>query len=113
MSKQAAKRVFAINEETSGGGVSYCWVEQQMDGYYLCGSELGHMAGPYSDPVSALFGSGCEFGNGHVGIESSLTPTQFEEICKGLLLENICSLVVNGQTVEARDPAEMQKLYVR
>ena len=95
--------VFSIEEESNTGGSSYCWVERRGDDYILFGSELGPMGGPCSDALSALCGSGAEFGMDYVVIHSSLPTDEFGVACSQIILSNVEHLTVNGVEIEARD----------
>lgn len=95
---------FSIEEESTGGGVSYCWVEQKADGFYLYGNELGEIGGPCTSPVDAAVGMG--YGMDSVNIDTSFSDCELLAFLKSgaLILSNVERLTINEQEIKARDP---------
>lgn len=103
--------VFSIAEESSAGGVSYCWVKSKPDGFHLYGSELGHMCGPAPCAAQALHGSGFQFGMEFMNIESSLVPDEFRKTLNQIDLSGVMILTINQSVVQSRKLDEIVSLY--
>jgi hypothetical protein len=101
-----SKAIFAIDEESSAGGTSYCWVERRKDGYYLFGNELGKMCGPCDTVHGALAGSGFQFGMDYMFIETTLSMVELRRILRDrttFILSNVGHLAINGVKVDPRE----------
>ena len=105
--------MFSIEEETLGGGSSYCWVERRRDDFILFGNELGAMSGLCPNALTALASSGAEFGSRHTDIKSTLAPSEFRSACGLINFQNVGRLTVNGFDLEARDVDGILEHYQR
>jgi hypothetical protein len=101
-----SEEILTIDEESSGGGCSYCWVERRDDGYYLFGTELGKMCGPRKTVHEALGGSGFQFGMDYMKIETALSMAKLKSTMRksgAFILSNVSHLTIDGDKV---DPME-------
>ena len=111
--EESALRVFQINEESSGGGVSCCWVTKRSDGFYLYGNEFGCMAGPCNTVNEALNDSGFEFGMDYWDIQCHVPVRQLAEILASpaFISENTKQVVINKVVVPSCNVSGVVEAY--
>lgn len=96
--------IFSVSEESEDGGVSYCWVEERDEGFMLVSNEEGDLSEkPSSTPVGAVLDPAFQFGMDYVDINTTLPAKDLRTILSSgtFVLENISTLTLNGQDVDA------------
>lgn len=104
LQKSKKTRIFAVDEESNAGGISFCWVERRKDGYYLFGNELGKMSGPCNTVDDAVSESGFQFGMDYMDIQTTLGTAELRVILGGssFILSNVGHLTINGARVDPK-----------
>ena len=105
--------LFSVEEESSDGGSSYCWVTKKRGGYYMYGNEIGEMAGPCSTVCGAATSSGRQIGMDYVSIECRIEPDELQEILSDytFIFDNFAMLSINGEEVEPIDVHTAVQVY--